>query len=392
MKNNYNQTIIACFIAYIVQAIVNNFAPLLFLTFSTSFGIPLSKITFLVTINFGIQLLVDLSSVYFVDKIGYKKSVIIAHILAVIGLMLLGILPKIIDPFIGLLIAVFFYAIGGGLIEVVISPIVEACPSDNKEKAMSLLHSFYCWGQVAVVLISTLFFYVFSIDNWPTLAFIWALIPLCNIFFFVKVPVPSLLAEDEKGMTTIELFKNKLFWLLLLLMALAGACEQAVSQWASTFAESGLGVSKTVGDLLGPMFFAIMMGSSRTIYGKFGEKLPLMKCMILTSILCLFSYLLLSFSSSAIVGLLAMGIAGFSVGLLWPGTFSLASKALPKGGTALFALLALGGDLGCSGGPTFVGLFSDVSIKNGMRHALIFPIILIIGLLILKQYETKKEN
>lgn len=392
MKNNYNQTIIACFIAYIVQAIVNNFAPLLFLTFSTSFGIPLSKITFLVTVNFGIQLLVDLSSVYFVDKIGYKKSVIIAHILAVIGLMLLGILPKIIDPFIGLLIAVFFYAIGGGLIEVVISPIVEACPSDNKEKAMSLLHSFYCWGQVAVVLISTLFFYVFSIDNWSTLAFIWALIPLCNIFFFVKVPVPSLLAEDEKGMTTIELFKNKLFWLLLLLMALAGACEQAVSQWASTFAESGLGVSKTVGDLLGPMFFAIMMGSSRTIYGKFGEKLPLMKCMILTSILCLFSYLLLSFSSSAIVGLLAMGIAGFSVGLLWPGTFSLASKALPKGGTALFALLALGGDLGCSGGPTFVGLFSDVSIKNGMRHALIFPIILIIGLLILKQYETKKEN
>ncbi len=392
MKNNYNQTIIACFIAYIVQAIVNNFAPLLFLTFSTSFGIPLSKITFLVTINFGIQLLVDLSSVYFVDKIGYKKSVIIAHILAVIGLMLLGILPKIIDPFIGLLIAVFFYAIGGGLIEVVISPIVEACPSDNKEKAMSLLHSFYCWGQVAVVLISTLFFYVFSIDNWSTLAFIWALIPLCNIFFFIKVPVPSLLAEDEKGMTTIELFKNKLFWLLLLLMALAGACEQAVSQWASTFAESGLGVSKTVGDLLGPMFFAIMMGSSRTIYGKFGEKLPLMKCMILTSILCLFSYLLLSFSSSAIVGLLAMGIAGFSVGLLWPGTFSLASKALPKGGTALFALLALGGDLGCSGGPTFVGLFSDVSIKNGMRHALIFPIILIIGLLILKQYETKKEN
>ncbi len=392
MKNNYNQTIIACFIAYIVQAIVNNFAPLLFLTFSTSFGIPLSKITFLVTVNFGIQLLVDLSSVYFVDKIGYKKSVIIAHILAVIGLMLLGILPKIINPFIGLLIAVFFYAIGGGLIEVVISPIVEACPSDNKEKAMSLLHSFYCWGQVAVVLISTLFFYVFSIDNWSTLAFIWALIPLCNIFFFIKVPVPSLLAEDEKGMTTIELFKNKLFWLLLLLMALAGACEQAVSQWASTFAESGLGVSKTVGDLLGPMFFAIMMGSSRTIYGKFGEKLPLMKCMILTSILCLFSYLLLSFSSSAIVGLLAMGIAGFSVGLLWPGTFSLASKALPKGGTALFALLALGGDLGCSGGPTFVGLFSDVSIKNGMRHALIFPIILIIGLLILKQYETKKEN
>ena len=385
MSKNYNQTIVVCFIAYIVQAIMNNFAPLLFLTFSTSFGIPLSKITLLITINFGIQLLVDLTSVYFVDKIGYKKSIIIAHILATIGLVFLGILPRLMDAYTGLLIAVLFYAIGGGLIEVIISPIVEACPSENKEKAMSLLHSFYCWGQVGVVLLSTLFFYFFDVSNWPILSFIWALVPLCNLFFFMNVPVPSLLAEDEKGMTVSELFKNKLFWLLLILMALAGACEQSVSQWASTFAESGLGVSKTVGDLLGPMFFAIMMGSSRTIYGKFGDKLPLMKCMILTSFLCLFSYLLLAFSSSAVIGLLAMGIAGFSVGLLWPGTFSLASSALPRGGTALFALLALGGDIGCSGGPTFVGLFSDISIKNGMQHALIFPIILIIGLMILRK-------
>ncbi len=390
---NYNKTVIACFIAYIVQAIVNNFAPLLFLTFSSTYNIPLTQITFLITINFTIQLMIDLLSVYFVDKIGYKNSLLLAHILAFIGLILLSILPNIINPFTGLLIAVFFYAIGGGLLEVIISPTMEAIPSSNKEAAMSLLHSFYCWGQVGVVLISTIFFYFFGIDKWNIMAIIWSIIPLANFFFFVSVPVPSLLAEDEKGMSIKELFSTKIFYLLLFLMILAGSCEQAVSQWASTFAESGLGVSKTMGDLLGPMFFAIMMGTSRLIYGKNGDKMPLKKYMVLTAILCLISYLIISFTNNPYIGLLGMGICGFSVGLLWPGTFSLASKALPKGGTALFALLALGGDVGCSGGPTLVGLFSGESIKDGIRISTIFPILLIICLIIFINYEKKeKEN
>ncbi len=390
---NYNKTVIACFIAYIVQAIVNNFAPLLFLTFSSTYNIPLTQITFLITINFTIQLTIDLLSVYFVDKIGYKNSLLLAHILAFIGLILLSILPNIINPFTGLLIAVFFYAIGGGLLEVIISPTMEAIPSSNKEAAMSLLHSFYCWGQVGVVLISTIFFYFFGIDKWNIMAIIWSIIPLANFFFFVSVPVPSLLAEDEKGMSIKELFSTKIFYLLLFLMILAGSCEQAVSQWASTFAESGLGVSKTMGDLLGPMFFAIMMGTSRLIYGKNGDKMPLKKYMVLTAILCLISYLIISFTNNPYIGLLGMGICGFSVGLLWPGTFSLASKALPKGGTALFALLALGGDVGCSGGPTLVGLFSGESIKDGIRISTIFPILLIICLIIFINYEKKeKEN
>ncbi len=392
MNKEYNKTIYACFIAYIVQAIVNNFAPLLFLTFSSTYKLPLSKITFLVTINFLIQLLVDLLSVYFVDKLGYKKSMILAHLLSFIGLASLAILPKVIDPFMGLLGSVLMYAIGGGLIEVVVSPIVEACPSENKEKAMSLLHSFYCWGQVLVVLLSTLFFTIFGINNWAIMAIIWSIVPLGNLFFIKSVPIPSLVSTKEGGMSVKELFKTKIFWLFLILMALAGACEQAISQWASVFAESGLNVSKTTGDLLGPMFFAIMMGTSRLIYGKFGDKLPLKKSMILTSILCLISYLMLAFNTNAIIGLLGLGLTGFSVGLLWPGTFSLASKSLPKGGTALFALLALGGDLGCSGGPTFVGLFSDESINNGIRHAIIFPIILIICLIILSAYENKKKE
>lgn len=387
---NYNKTITACFIAYIVQAIVNNFAPLLFLTFSTTYNIPLTQITFLVTINFTIQLTIDLLSVYFVDKIGYKNSLLIAHGLAFLGLLSLAILPNIITPFVGLLISVFIYAIGGGLLEVIISPVMEAIPTDNKEKAMSLLHSFYCWGQVGVVLISTIFFYFFGINNWKILAIVWSIIPLLNLFFIASVPVPSLLGEEETGMSVKELFSTKIFYLVIILMILSGACEQAVSQWASTFAESGLGVSKTMGDLLGPMFFAIMMGTSRLIYGKKGDKMPLKKYMILTSILCLLSYLIIGFTNNPYIGLLGMGICGFSVGLLWPGTFSLASKALPKGGTALFALLALGGDVGCSGGPTLVGLFSGESIKDGIRISTIFPILLIVCLIIFINYEKKK--
>ena len=392
MNKAYNKTVYACFIAYIVQAIINNFAPLLFLTFSNSYNLPLTQITFLVTINFLIQLSIDLLSVFFVDKLGYKNSMLMAHFLAFLGLALLAILPDIISPFIGLLIAVILYAIGGGLIEVIVSPIIEACPSENKEQAMSLLHSFYCWGQVGVVLISTIFFSIFNIKNWPILAIIWSIVPLANMFFFKKVPVPNLLANEEKGMSLKELFKTNIFWLFIILMALAGACEQSISQWASVFAESGLKVSKTTGDLLGPMFFAIMMGTSRLIYGKFGDKLPLKKSMIFTSVLCLIAYLILAFNSNAVLGLLALGLAGFSVGLLWPGTFSLASAALPKGDTALFALLALGGDLGCSGGPTYVGLFSSVSINDGIRHAVIFPIILIICLLIFISYDEKKKK
>ena len=389
---NYNKTMSACFIAYIVQAIVNNFAPLLFLTFSNTYNIPLTQITFLVTINFTIQLMIDLLSVYFVDKIGYKNSLIIAHGLAFLGLISLAILPNIITPFIGLLISVFIYAIGGGLLEVIISPVMEAIPSDNKEKAMSLLHSFYCWGQVGVVLISTIFFRFFGINNWKILACIWSIIPLLNLFFIAKVPVPSLLGEEEVGMSIKELFKTKIFYLVIILMVLSGACEQAVSQWASTFAESGLGVSKTMGDLLGPMFFAIMMGTSRLIYGKKGDKMPLDKYMVLTALLCLISYLIIGFTNNPYVGLLGMGLCGFSVGLLWPGTFSLASKALPKGGTALFALLALGGDVGCSGGPTLVGIFSGESIINGIRISTIFPILLIICLIIFISYEKKETK
>ena len=289
MNHNYNQTMYACFVGYIVQAIVNNFVPLLFLTFHNSYGIALTQITFLVTVNFGVQLLVDAASVGFVDQIGYRAAMVLAHAAAAAGLIALTILPEILpDAYAGLLIATVLYAVGGGLLEVVVSPVMEACPTENKETAMSLLHSFYCWGHVGVVLISTLFFHLVGITNWRIMAVVWALVPIANMVVFMKVPVPELLAEGEEGMSLGQLFTSKVFWLFVLLMACAGACEQAVSQWASTFAEQGLQVSKTVGDLAGPMFFAVTMGSARAIYGKFGEKLPLEKSMVGSGSLWLF--------------------------------------------------------------------------------------------------------
>ncbi|HCW53592.1 MAG TPA: MFS transporter [Clostridium sp.] len=388
MKNQYNKTIVACFIGYIVQAIINNFLPLLFLTFERSYKIPLAQITLLVTINFGVQLLVDLISIGFIDKIGYRASMVIAHIFSAAGLVLLTILPEVIpQPFVGILTSVVIYAIGGGLLEVLVSPVVESCPSNNKEKAMSMLHSFYCWGHVGVVALSTLFFYIFDISNWKILAIIWAVIPLCNAYIFTKVPMASLLPGGESGLKIKDLFGMKLFWMLLIMMVCAGASEQAVSQWASTFAEQGLGLAKSVGDLAGPMAFATMMGISRAFYGKYGDYIDLDKFMIFSSILCIASYIGISLIPIPKVSLIACAVCGLSVGIMWPGTFSKAAAALSKGGTAMFALLALGGDIGCSAGPTLVGMISSSqndNLKIGILAAIIFPIILLLGILFVR--------
>lgn len=384
MKNNYKMTMYACFIGYIVQAVVNSFVPLLFVTFQTEYHIPLTQITLLITVNFVIQLVVDLLSAGFVDKIGYRASAIIAHACAGTGIFLLTILPELFsNPFYGILLAVMVYAIGGGLIEVLISPILEACPTDNKESAMSLLHSFYCWGCTGIVLLSTLFFSVFGTSHWKILALIWVLLPTANLILFTKVPIYSLHEEGESRMSISELFRVKVFWLLMAMMLCAGASEQAVSQWASTFAEKGLHIQKTVGDLVGPMMFSVLMGLSRLIYGKYGEKFNLDRFMKGSCVLCVASYLCISLVPVPIVGLIGCAICGFSVGIMWPGTFSKASAAIKRGGTVLFAMLALAGDLGCSGGPTLVGFVSSAfsgNLRLGILTAIVFSVLLLAGL------------
>lgn len=391
MKYDYKKTIYACFTGYVVQAVVNSFVPLLFVMFQTDYQIPLSKITMLVTVNFAIQLLVDLLSAGFIDRIGYRASVVLAHICAALGLLLLTILPDLcLDPFVGILIPVMIYAVGGGLIEVLVSPIIEACPTDNKETAMSMLHSFYCWGCTGVVLLSTIFFSVMGIPNWKLLTLFWVLLPAANAVLFMKVPIYSLHEEGERGMTFGELFREKVFWLLLILMLCAGASEQAVSQWASAFAEQGLGITKTFGDLVGPMAFSILMGLSRLIYGRYGEKMNLDRFIKYSCILCMISYLCISLVPVPAIQLAGCAVCGFSVGIFWPGTFSKASAALKRGGTLLFAMLALAGDLGCSGGPTLVGLVSsrfDGNLQRGIFAAIVFPAALYIVYLFLNSKE-----
>ncbi len=380
---SYDHTIKACFVGYIVQAIVNNFVPLLFLTFQSSYGIPLSSITLLITFNFTVQLVVDLLSPKFIDRVGYRAAIVVAHVMAAAGLICLAVLPDLLPtPFAGLVISVLIYAVGGGLLEVLVSPIVEACPTDNKESAMSLLHSFYCWGHVGVVLLSTIFFSAFGTERWKIMALLWAIVPIANCVLFTKVPIYSLLEEGEKGLSMKELLGRRSFWLAMVLMICAGASEQAVSQWTSTFAESGLQVSKTLGDLCGPMFFAILMGTSRALYGKYGAHIDLIRTMKLSAGLCVVSYLVISLSPWPMLSLLGCGVCGFSVGILWPGTFSMTARLLPKGGTLLFALMALGGDIGCSAGPTFVGMLSSLAggdLHAGILAAVCFPVLMLLG-------------
>ena len=393
-KDQYKITITACFIGYVVQAIINNFAPLLFLTFQRTYHIGLGQITMLITLNFGVQLLVDLVAAGFVDKIGYRASMLIAHVVAAAGLLSMTILPEVFsNPYAGLIISIILYAIGGGLLEVLVSPIVESCPTDNKEAAMSLLHSFYCWGHVAVVLISTLFFRFVGIQNWKIMTYIWMLVPIVNALLFIKAPIASLIEDGQKGMSLKELFKCKLFWVFMLMMVCAGASEQAVSQWASTFAEMGLGVSKSIGDLAGPMSFAILMGSSRAFYGKFGEKIDLDKFMIGSSTLCAASYLMISLSPWPVLSLVGCSVCGLSVGIMWPGTFSKAAAGLKTGGTAMFAFLALAGDLGCGGGPTVIGQISSMmgdDLKKGILFGLCFPVMLIVGIVMCRGMNKTK--
>ena len=390
---NYNRTIRACFVASSVQSVVINFAPLLYLTFHNSYNIPLAKITLLVTINFLLQLVVDAASIGFVDRLGYRAGIVLAHAFSAAGLILMALLPDVTpDPYTGLLIATIVYSIGSGLLEVLTSPIMEACPTKSKDRAMSLMHSFFCWGHMVVVLVSTLFFIIFGVENWKILTLIWALVPLLNMINFVRVPIAPLLKEGETGLSVIELAKNKLFWLMLLVMVCGGASEQSVSQWASALAESGLGVSKTLGDLMGPMFFACTMGIARVFYSKAEGKISLERFMLVCGVLCVFAYLLVALSPWPVIGLIGCGICGFSVGIFWPGTLSLASATLPRGGTMMFCLLALAGDLGCSAGPTLAGMVSSANGDNlqlGILFAVIFPAVLVFGLLVQRRMVKK---
>ena len=395
LLKNYNNTIVACYIGYIVQAVVNNFAPLLFITFQNTYDISLDKITMLVTINFGVQLLVDLISSKLVDKIGWRVAMVAAHIFATLGIAGLALLPELFDDaFYGLMIAVMLYAVGGGLLEVCVSPIVEACPTKKKAAAMSLLHSFYCWGAVAVILISSLYFLFQGTAGWKLMAFIWAAIPALNCIYFLLVPIPKQEGEAKSG-SFKSLVKNKTFWLMAVLMICAGASEVCIAQWASSFAESGLKVTKVVGDIAGPCAFAFLMGISRLVFAKLSERVRLEPMLLISGILCALGYLIIAVSPNAVLSLVGCGICGFAVGAMWPGTFSLSASGIKGGGTMMFAFLALAGDIGCTAGPTLVGLVTDSmggNLQTGLSFGIIFPLILCAGLALFMIINRKNKK
>lgn len=386
-NQKYRKTLISCYLGFVTQAITANFAPLLFLTFKHTYGITLEKIAMIPLVFYLTQLLVDLAATKLADKIGYRTCVVFSQILSAVGLVLMAILPEVFSsPFIGIMISVVFYAIGSGLIEVLVSPIVEACPFENKEGVMSLLHSFYCWGAMGVIIGSTLFFSVFGIENWKILTLIWALVPLYNTYNFMNCPIERLI-EDGKSMGIENLLRTPIFWLMILLMICAGASEATMAQWASAFTEAAIGVSKTVGDLAGPCAFAIFMGLSRMLYGKFSEKLNLIKVMLGCGILCACCYLMASLSTLPTLGLMGCALCGLAVGIMWPGSISLSSKECPRGGTAMFAFLALAGDLGAMVSPSMVGALSEMAggdLKVGLLVATIFPVILVLVVFVLR--------
>lgn len=394
-KPNYNKTKTACYLGFITQAIAANFAPLLFLKFHNDYHISLGNIAWISTCFFFTQLLIDLFCARFVDKIGYRICVVASEVCAAAGLVGLAFLPEILpDPFVGILCSVILYAVGSGLIEVLCSPIIEACPFENKEATMSLLHSFYCWGAVGTILISTLFFLLFGMDSWKWLAVLWALIPAINVYNFATCPIEHLVEEDE-GMKISELFQKPLFWIAICLMICSGASELAMAQWASAYTEAALGLSKALGDLTGPCMFAVTMGISRIIFGKYGDKMDLMKFMTASGILCVICYLLVSLSASPVIGLIGCILCGFSVGIMWPGAISISSRKFPAGGTAMFALLAMAGDLGGSIGPGIVGRVTQSvgdNIQIGMGVGLVFPLILLVMLFLLARSTIKRAE
>ncbi len=395
VRNNYKHTIIAGYISYITQAVVNNFAPLLFVTFQNDFDITLGQLAFISTYNFLVQLIIDFLSAQFADRIGTRRCMVAAHIAAAVGLAGLGTLPYIIsNKFAAILISITVYAAGGGLIEVLTSPIIENCPTENKEGNMSLLHSFYCWGQVFTVLVSTVFFLIFDVSSWRYMAYIWAMLPACNAVYFSVVPIPLVGNTSEKTHTK-DFFKNKLFYILIVMMLCAGASEQAVSQWASAFAEEGLGISKAAGDIAGPCLFAVMMGIARIIYARFSTKLPLKKYILFCAVLCCVGYLITALSGVEVIALAGCAVCGFAVGIMWPGTYSIGAKDMDNPSTAMYAFFALAGDCGCALGPYVVGIVSehfDDNLKVGISAGTVFPIVMIMAtLLLIRTTRNRRE-
>ena len=395
MKNNFKFTMGSCFLSYITSAVIVNFIPLLFVKFQTDYALSASKLALLVTVNFIVQLTVDLLGAKYVDRIGYRPAMVAANILAAVGLIFLAFLPSVLSvPYLGILISVIVFAIGGGMLEVLVSPIIDAIPTETNNMRMSLLHSVYCFGHGAVVLFSTVLFKLLGIDNWRILSLIWAVIPAVSAILFLFCPIVSQ-QGDEKKSTLPKLLKIPFFWMFIFMMLCSGAAEQGLAQWASYFAEKSLNISKSTGDLLGPCLFAVLMGAVRVIYGIIGKNLKAEKYLLISGLVGFCGYILSSVSNIPLFSLIGCGLCGVGVAIMWPGLIDLSKKYCTVGGTAMFALLAFGGDIGCFIGPQTVAVVSDLSGGNigaGFAVSTVFPLCIVAGMTFLILLNRRKTN
>ncbi len=391
MEKSYKSTKSACYIGYIVQAIVNNFLPILFIVFQKKYGLGYEKLGRIILVNFLIQILSDTITPIIVRAIGYRGCAILCHGLCATGLVMLSVLPTVIgDTYVAILLSVIIYAFGSGIIEVIISPMIELIPTKNKAANMAFLHSFYCWGQAFTVVCTTLLVSVFGFLNWNFIPLIWATVPFINMFFFIKVPVIEPKKETEK-IKNNKFFISREFICFVVFMLCAGTSEVTMAQWASMFVQQGLGINKVTGDILGPCLFAIAMGIGRVFFGVLSGKFSYRKALVLNNILCFLCYIVVAFCKSPIPCLIACALCGFSVSLSWPGTYSLASARFPNGGTVMFSAFALFGDLGCSLGPWLLGLIADMyDLQTGFFVCSVFPLVMVItALFVLKEKDCK---
>lgn len=388
MKLSYKATKISCYAGIANQAVIVNFAPLLFVVFARNFGLTMSQLASIITVNFVAQIIVDVLGVKYISKIGYRKILVSSQITSAIGFILMGILPFIMDPYWGIIIATICYAIGSGLTEVILSPVIEALPGEGKVSSMTFLHSFYCWGHLYTVLFATLYFNIFGVENWRYLSFYWALLPIITAFVFMKAPIVTLDEKVKEKTRLRDIFSSLTFWIFMILMVSSGAGEQSMAQWASMFAQESLKVSKNVGDILGPSIFALTMAISRILYGKIGEKMGIEKSLILYAGLGIFSFLTATVFKNPYINLLGCGICGFSLGVMWPVVLSFGAKKFPAGGTAIFALFSVAGDIGCSFGPELVARVTEITtFKTGLMSGAIFPatILILTSILLIKR-------
>ena len=355
---SYKSTIAACYIGSFVQAIIVNTTPILFIPLREQFGLTFQQMGLLVLINFISQVGCDILFSNAIDKYGFRRFVVAAHGLAVVGLVLFAASPLLFDrPFAGFVTATIIFSGSGGLLELLLSPIVNAIPTDEKAGAMSVLHSFYSWGQAAVILLTTVLLFVFGRAWWQWIILIWTLVPLFNFFFLMRVPfAPNVPEEQRQGMDKILL---KPFFIAALATILCGAAaELCISQWASAYLEEAMRLPKVVGDVGGVCLFAVMMGVGRLFYGMYGKKINVSLMMLIGTVGAAACYITVALSGTAVLSLLACGLCGLCVSLLWPGTLVVASEHYPLAGAWMFAILAAG-DIGASAGPWLMGVVAE---------------------------------